>query len=84
VAASGVDAVISFELPAGVGLADLPPVGTSTPRTKGNQVGISSADPTADLHALTGWALARGVPLVGLSTNRPSLEDVYLDLTASR
>lgn len=84
VASSGVDAVISFELPDGLATADLPPVGSGALRTKGNQVDIASADATADLHTLTGWALGRGVPLVGLSTNRPSLEDVYLDLTASR
>jgi general secretion pathway protein A len=29
---------------------------------------------------LTGWALERGVPLEGLTVDRPSLEDVYLAL----
>jgi ABC-2 type transport system ATP-binding protein len=40
------------------------------------------ADPTALLHQLTSAALARGEPLEGLSVTRPSLEDVYLELTA--
>jgi ABC-2 type transport system ATP-binding protein len=39
-------------------------------------------DPTALLHQLTSAALARGEGLVDLSVARPSLEDVYLELTA--
>ena len=39
-------------------------------------------DPTALLHQLTSAALARGVGLADLSVSRPSLEDVYLELTA--
>ena len=39
-------------------------------------------DPTALLHELTGAALARGDRLHDLSVSRPSLEDVYLELTA--
>jgi len=38
-------------------------------------------DPTALLHQLTSAALARGVGLDDLSVSRPSLEDVYLELT---
>jgi ABC-2 type transport system ATP-binding protein len=38
-------------------------------------------DPTALLHQLTSAALARGEGLVDLSVARPSLEDVYLELT---
>src|SRR4051794_27630654 len=38
-------------------------------------------DPTALLHELTGAALARGERLEDLSVTRPSLEDVYLELT---
>jgi ABC-2 type transport system ATP-binding protein len=40
-------------------------------------------DPTALLHQLTSGALARGEALRDLSVTRPSLEDVYLELTAS-
>ncbi len=39
-------------------------------------------DPTALLHELTGEALARGEQLEELSVGRPSLEDIYLELTA--
>jgi len=39
-------------------------------------------DPTALLHQLTSAALARGTGVSDLSVSRPSLEDVYLELTA--
>jgi ABC-2 type transport system ATP-binding protein len=38
-------------------------------------------DPTELLHELTGAALARGEPVHDLTVTRPSLEDVYLELT---
>ena len=39
-------------------------------------------DPTSLLHELTAAALERGERLEGLSVTRPSLEEVYLELTA--
>jgi ABC-2 type transport system ATP-binding protein len=39
-------------------------------------------DPTALLHELTAEALARGERLTDLSVGRPTLEEVYLELTA--
>ena len=39
-------------------------------------------DPTTLLHELTGAALARGERLDALTVTRPTLEDVYLELTA--
>jgi ABC-2 type transport system ATP-binding protein len=39
------------------------------------------ADLTTALHRLTGWAIDRGVELEALQIVRPSLEDVYLQLT---
>jgi ABC-2 type transport system ATP-binding protein len=39
-------------------------------------------NPTALLHELTGEVLARGERLEDLAVSRPSLEDVYLELTA--
>jgi ABC-2 type transport system ATP-binding protein len=39
-------------------------------------------DPTTLLHELTSAALARGERLEALSVTRPTLEDVYLELTA--
>jgi hypothetical protein len=42
---------------------------------------VASKDIAADLHRLTGWALANSVTLDGLEVTRPTLEDVYLSLT---
>jgi ABC-2 type transport system ATP-binding protein len=49
----------------------------------GELVERQTDDPTALLHELTGEALARGERLEGLTVTRPTLEDVYLELTAS-
>jgi ABC-2 type transport system ATP-binding protein len=42
---------------------------------------ISADDPTKALHELTGWALDSGVEFETLDVSRPTLEDVYLELT---
>jgi ABC-2 type transport system ATP-binding protein len=42
---------------------------------------IRADDPTSALHELTGWALQAGVRLEALDVTRPSLEDVYLEIT---
>ncbi len=44
---------------------------------------LRTGDPTRSLHELTGWALANDVALVRLQVVRPSLEDVYLELTGT-
>jgi ABC-2 type transport system ATP-binding protein len=47
----------------------------------GSAVEYHTDDPTALLHTLTGWAVEQGTILDGLSVSRPSLEDIYLELT---
>jgi ABC-2 type transport system ATP-binding protein len=44
---------------------------------------IRTSDPTTLLHEVTGWALARGIQFETLEVHRPTLEDVYLDLTGA-
>ena len=51
---------------------------------RGELVSRETDDPTALLHQLTSAALARGTGLEDLSVSRPSLEDVYLELTAEQ
>jgi ABC-2 type transport system ATP-binding protein len=51
-------------------------------RRGGEEVVERTPDPTRRLHELTGEALARGEPLDALEVRRPTLEDVYLELTA--
>jgi ABC-2 type transport system ATP-binding protein len=49
----------------------------------GREVLVETDDPVKTLHELTGAALAKGEGLEGLEVTRPTLEDVYLELTAS-
>jgi len=50
---------------------------------RGGEVVIErTQDPTRRLHELTAEALARGEKLEGLEVLRPTLEDIYLELTA--
>jgi len=51
-------------------------------RSNGRRVEQETSDPTELLHRLTSEALARGERLEELTVTRPSLEDVYLELTA--
>jgi ABC-2 type transport system ATP-binding protein len=48
----------------------------------GHRVELETDDPTELLHRLTGEALQRGRRLEGLTVSRPTLEDIYLELTA--
>jgi ABC-2 type transport system ATP-binding protein len=51
-------------------------------RRGGEEVVEHTKDPTRRLHELTAEALARGEELAELEVRRPTLEDVYLELTA--
>ena len=74
----GERARISFRLPAGYTAADLP-----VPSHLANDMVVVETDaPTQALHRLTDWAIGRGQVLAGLTVERPSLEDVYLELTS--
>jgi ABC-2 type transport system ATP-binding protein len=75
--------VISFTLPAAAGELPALPGLLGPPERLGNgQLEVRAPDPVPALHALTGWAMEHGLPLAGLSVHRPSLEDIYLRLTA--
>jgi ABC-2 type transport system ATP-binding protein len=69
--------VIRFRPPAG----DLPPEIASIATTANDELEITVTDPTRVLHEVTSWAVGRGVELEGLEVSRPTLEDVYLELT---
>jgi len=51
-------------------------------RRNGEEHVLRTTEPTRLLHELTGEALAAGEELQGLEVRRPTLEDVYLSLTA--
>jgi ABC-2 type transport system ATP-binding protein len=70
---------IAFALPDGVA----PPPGLSAaPRVVGGRLELATAQPVADLAVLAPWAQQNGYDLAGLEVRRPTLEDVYLELTA--
>jgi ABC-2 type transport system ATP-binding protein len=50
-------------------------------RRNGEEILVSTQEPTRVLHELTAEALAQGHELEGLSVRRPTLEEVYLALT---
>jgi ABC-2 type transport system ATP-binding protein len=77
------EAVVSFRLPNGARLADLPGDLPGGLRQQEDLVLLRTTTPTRALHTLTGWALARGEELEALAVTRPSLEDVYLRLTGA-
>jgi ABC-2 type transport system ATP-binding protein len=68
---------ISFRLPAGCTPADLP---VSSDPANGMVV-VETDTPVQALHQLTDWAIRHDHALAGLTVERPSLEDVYLELT---
>ncbi|HSJ70351.1 MAG TPA: ABC transporter ATP-binding protein [Acidimicrobiia bacterium] len=45
------------------------------------RVTVRTTEPTVAIHRISGWALERNLELVDLVVSRPTLEDVYLDLT---
>jgi len=68
--------VIRFRRPP----SDLPP-SVHDGSTVGAEIEIAVDEPTRTLHELTSWAVERGIELEGLQVTRPTLEDVYLELT---
>ena len=74
-------AEISFTVPDGVQLAQLP-LGIGAPRIESDgKVRVSTEDPVSALFSLTCWALKTDHQLPGLALRRATLEDVYLTLT---
>jgi ABC-2 type transport system ATP-binding protein len=78
-AASAQQSVIRLTL-AGDDAGALPAL-AGTVRRLDSTVEIRTAEPARDLHAIGGWALARGQDLATLTVSRPTLDDVYLELT---
>ncbi len=73
---------IRFTLPDQVKLPALAAVEGAPRRTSGI-VELRTHTAVEVLHVLTGWAIDNGHPLAGLVVSQPSLEDVYLQLTAT-
>jgi ABC-2 type transport system ATP-binding protein len=69
---------IRFELSNGVQAAAVP----LAVKVRDGIAVIETATPTRTLNELTTWAVAHGLELPNLEVTRPSLEDVYLELTS--
>jgi ABC-2 type transport system ATP-binding protein len=74
-------ASISFTLPAGTSVDDLPPELRALVASANELVTLTTDAPLAHVRALADWALTRGVDLPDLDVRRPTLEQVYLELT---
>jgi ABC-2 type transport system ATP-binding protein len=69
--------MIRFALPEGVRVEELPISVT----VDGDMIEVSAESATRALHELTTWAIGKDLELEQLQVARPSLEDVYLELT---
>ena len=68
---------IRFTLPEGVAIGDIPVAA----REEGGRAVIEVQQPVQPLGAITAWAMERRYELPDLEVERPTLEDVYLELT---
>jgi ABC-2 type transport system ATP-binding protein len=73
--------IVARGTPEDLGDRDSQPTTISYRGPGGAQVSLSTTTPVATLNELTGKALAGGFELEGLEVKRPTLEDVYLELT---
>jgi ABC-2 type transport system ATP-binding protein len=70
--------LVRFRIPSA---AALPESLRGAARLEGDGVELETRDPTRILFELTSWAVQSGISLDGLQVTRPSLEDVYLEIT---
>ena len=77
----GRPAEIRFELPAEWTIEHLPDVPALERSTDGARVLIRTDQPVRATAQITSWALDHDVDLGAFSVSRPTLEDVYLELT---
>ena len=76
-------ATVSFRLPAGKVIEDVPDLGVE-PDADGAGWRLATRHPSTVVHELTGWAIDAGFELPALEVRRPSLEDAYLGLVGER
>ena len=78
---AGEAALVAFRIPYGVAADELPlPDGADVERRE-RQLSFRTHTPTRDLAPLLSWAADNEIELEALSVTRPTLEDVYLQLT---
>jgi ABC-2 type transport system ATP-binding protein len=72
---------IRWPLPPGAPTGDLPALLAAGLDPRGRELVVRTAEVTAALDALVGWAACHRIELAGLQVGPPSLEDAYLALT---
>lgn len=77
---------IHFLLPPSISLNDLPTLSSmehldADMSAEGESVTIHTSRPDLALYALTSWSVGKNMELSGLTVSRPTLEDIYLELT---
>jgi ABC-2 type transport system ATP-binding protein len=75
--------VIRFRIPAGMSDEALRSAAQVPVEVSGSEASIQCEDPQEILYGLLGWAEREGHHLEALEVQRPSLEDVFLKLTAA-
>jgi ABC-2 type transport system ATP-binding protein len=79
----GAATVIRFRVPEGVSADELRSIVDAPVELAGDVASLKVESPQRPLYKLTGWAEERGVVLDGLEAVHPTLEDVFLELTAT-
>jgi ABC-2 type transport system ATP-binding protein len=78
---SGGGTAIRFVMPTGVATDQLQQASGITPEVSGNRVTLRTEQPQHVLYKLTSWAEDAHVELDGIEVTRPTLDDVFLELT---
>jgi ABC-2 type transport system ATP-binding protein len=73
--------LIRFSLPPDFDPSVLPLPVEQLVADDGGNVEVRTHDTNSVVHTITGWAIDNNVELTNLTVTRPSLEDVYLELT---
>ena len=80
--AGPVRTAIRFHLPPRTAPEDLPAALPPVAHRGDGRLELASETPVRDLAMLCGWAVEQAIDLDGLEVARPTLEDVYLELTS--
>ncbi len=81
-AGTGAHTVIRFRVPEGASADEISAAVGESLELSGDIATIKVDRPQRPLYKLTGWAEQRGIVLEGLEAVHPTLEDIFLELTA--
>jgi ABC-2 type transport system ATP-binding protein len=76
-------AEVRFTLPSAWSLGDLPELPCEARALDGDRVKVLTKEPVLTAQRITTWALHHEIDLGHFSVTQPTLEDIYLELTAS-